>query len=305
MLAQAGLISDLRDTVAALPDRCTGLNTRYTMTDIALSAFSVFFPQNPSFLEFQRTMGKNSGRQNAASLFGVRDVPSDNHIRSVLDEVPAAALNGMFDRIRERLDSTGELERFRSINGDVLVTLDGTQYFRSERIRCPQCDTIHHSNGRVSYKHMLLSPAIVKAGRKDVTALAPEFIHGDDGSGKAKNEISAGKRWLRREPERLSLLSVTITGDDLYAAQPSLEQVRHAEMNSLCSCKPESHKYVTTYVERYRQSGETETLVTAEWTGKEHRTTTYEWIGTMAPLPMVTSLMGIDRSAPAGIFISI
>jgi hypothetical protein len=236
------LISDLRDTVAVFPDRRTGTNTRYTMTDIALSAFSVFFMQNPSFLEFQRTMGRNRGRHNAASLFGVREVPSDNHIRSVLDEVPAARLNGMFDRVLERLESAGELDRFRSINGDVLVTLDGTQYFRSERIHCPHCHTIH-SNGRVSYRHMLISPTIVKAGRKDVIALAPEFIHVDDGSGKAENEISAGKRWLSRVADRLSRLSVTIMGDDLYAAQPFLEQVRHAEMNFLCICKPQSHKY--------------------------------------------------------------
>ena len=34
----------------------------------------------------------------------------------------------------------------------------------------PQCHLTHHSDGRVSYHHRLITPAIVAAGRKDVVA---------------------------------------------------------------------------------------------------------------------------------------
>lgn len=272
------LIVALRDTASAFPDRREGKNTRYDMVDIALSAFSVFFLQSPSFLEFQRTMGRSKGRHNAASLFGVEQVPSDNHIRSVLDAVPAETLYPMFDEVLDRLTDSGTLKEFRSIGNDLLVTLDGTEYYRSERLHCPQCHVTHHSNGAVSYKHMLISPAIVKAGRKDVIALAPEFIRASDGTAKAENEISAAKRWLAGHQGRLSPLSVTIMGDDLYACQPFLTLVREAEMNFLCVCKPQSHKYLEEYVESLRQSGEIETTQTTEWTGKEHRRSSYEWI---------------------------
>ena len=273
-----GLIAGLRETVSALPDRRTGSNTRYSIADIALSAFSVFFLQSPSFLDFQRTMGRSKGRHNAASLFGVERVPSDNQIRSVLDGVPAESLYPMFDTVLERLVATGIADEFRSIGNDLLVTLDGTEYYRSERLSCPHCHVTRHSSGTVSYKHMLVSPAIVKAGEKKVIALAPEFIRAADGKAKAENELSAAKRWLQRHEQRLSPLSVTIMGDDLYASQPFLEMVREAEMNFLCVCKSQSHQYLEEYVESLRGTGETETLETTEWTGKERRTTRYEWV---------------------------
>ncbi len=43
----------LRTTFETFSDRRTGMNTNYTMTDAGLSAFSVFFMQSPSFLDFQ------------------------------------------------------------------------------------------------------------------------------------------------------------------------------------------------------------------------------------------------------------
>jgi hypothetical protein len=271
------LVRGLRATVSAFPDRRTGKNIQYSIADIALSAFSVFFLQSPSFLDFQRTMGRSKGRHNAASLFGVLKVPSDNQIRSVLDAVPAESLEPMFDSVVDSLIESGGMDEFRSIGNDLLVTLDGTEYYRSERLSCAHCHVSHHSTGRVSYKHMLVSPAIVKPGQKNVIALPPEFIRAKDGRAKAENELVAAKRWLTRHGERLSELSVTIMGDDLYASQPLLEQVREAEMSFLCVCKPQSHKYLQECVESLRGTGETETLETTEWTGKEHRRTRYEW----------------------------
>jgi hypothetical protein len=42
------LIKRLRDCAADLLDRRTGKNIRYSMADIALSAFAIFFTQSPS-----------------------------------------------------------------------------------------------------------------------------------------------------------------------------------------------------------------------------------------------------------------
>lgn len=69
------------------PDRRTGKNTRCGMEDAALSAFSVFFTQTPSFLAYQRIMEGSKGHSNAQSLFGVHRILSDNQIRALLDEV--------------------------------------------------------------------------------------------------------------------------------------------------------------------------------------------------------------------------
>ena len=276
------LISELRETVGGFPDNRVGANTHYAMADIALSAFSVFFLQCPSFLDFQRTMGRNKGRHNAASLFGVGEVPSDNQIRSVLDGVGPESIYPIFDAVTNRLEESGMLDEFRCVGNDLLLTLDGTEYYRSERVSCRQCHVTNHADGRVSYHHRLITPAIVKPGRKDVVVLAPEFIRSADGGSKAEGELTAAKRWMQREAEKLSRLSVTIMGDDLYATQSFLELVREAEMNYLCVCKPQSHKYLTESVDGHRQCGETETLESTEWDGKEHRESHYEWIEDVA-----------------------
>jgi hypothetical protein len=75
------LIERRRTIAAALPDRRTGRNTQYSLADIALSAFSVFFTQSPSFLSFQKLREQNRGHNNARSLFQIDRLPTDNHIR--------------------------------------------------------------------------------------------------------------------------------------------------------------------------------------------------------------------------------
>lgn len=70
---------------------------------------------------------------------------------------------------------------------------------------------------------------------------------------------------------------MTIIGDDLYATQSFLASVREAEMNFLCVCKPQSHKYVSEYVESLRGSGDLERVERSFWTGSERRTAVYEW----------------------------
>jgi hypothetical protein len=96
------------------PDKRTGKNKQYAISDIALSAFSIYFTQMPSFLSYQRTMEQNKGRNNAKSIFGVEKIPSDNHIRDLLDEVEASRVFPVFTEILESLESY--LGEFRSFN---------------------------------------------------------------------------------------------------------------------------------------------------------------------------------------------
>ena len=61
-LTFSDVVKQLRTTFESFLDRRTGKNTSYTMTDAGLSAFSVFFMQSPSFLDFQRTMQETQGK---------------------------------------------------------------------------------------------------------------------------------------------------------------------------------------------------------------------------------------------------
>jgi len=71
-LSVATLVAYIRAALFALPDhRKGGNNQSYAIGDAGLSAFSVFFLQSPSFLDYQRRMQKEYGTNNASPLFGV------------------------------------------------------------------------------------------------------------------------------------------------------------------------------------------------------------------------------------------
>ncbi len=93
----------LRQIVSGFPDRRTGDNTQYSMEDIGLGAFSVFFTQCPSFLAHQKTMQQAKGQSNAQSLFHLEAIPCDNHIRETLDPVPPEKLFPSYDAVFQSL----------------------------------------------------------------------------------------------------------------------------------------------------------------------------------------------------------
>ena len=82
------LVSYLKTHFLLLPDSRVGFNTTYHIQDAALSAFSVFFMQCPSFLANQKKMQETKGKNNANSLFQVTNIPSDNQTRNLLDPKP-------------------------------------------------------------------------------------------------------------------------------------------------------------------------------------------------------------------------
>ncbi|MDD5275355.1 MAG: hypothetical protein PHR16_04665 [Methylovulum sp.] len=68
-LTFSDVVKQLRLTFETFVDQRTGKNTGYTMTDAGLSAFSVFFMQSPSFLDFQRTMQETRGQNTNSRRF--------------------------------------------------------------------------------------------------------------------------------------------------------------------------------------------------------------------------------------------
>ena len=106
------------------------------MGDIGMAAFSVFFMQSPSFLAHQRRFEEGHGRSNCETLFGLAKIPSDNHIRHMLDPASPDLLHPVFAELVEQLgQAEGGLDVFRRLGGHVLIALDGTQYHGSPENR--------------------------------------------------------------------------------------------------------------------------------------------------------------------------
>ena len=150
------------------------------------------------------------GCNNALTLFWITQIPSDNQIRNLLDPVPPTALLPIFAAVVEVLHHDGHLEPYRCIGGDLLVAMDGTQYFSSTKIHCPQCSVTEHANGSVTYSHSVVTPVIVAPGNPRVLPLEPEFIVPQDGHKKQDRETAAAKRWLAKFGARYRLLGITM-----------------------------------------------------------------------------------------------
>jgi hypothetical protein len=117
------LIGSLRGCCHSLPDLRQGGDVRYTMADIGLSAFSLFFMQSPSFP--------------APSGGGTGALELPNAVRSRQDpqrqSYPGAAGPGQPRPLPPSLrrgggGTGGGLEAFRQLGGHVLIALDGTEY---------------------------------------------------------------------------------------------------------------------------------------------------------------------------------
>ena len=133
------LRSILVSTVRQLPDPRTQPNRIHEMADAALGAFAVFWMQADSFLAYQQAMQRRQGQNNARSLFGLDQVPSDGQIRNLLDTVAPEQLAPPFWRVFEQLREGDYLQAYQGHLGRWLCALDGTQYFSSQKIHCAQC----------------------------------------------------------------------------------------------------------------------------------------------------------------------
>jgi hypothetical protein len=242
------LVGSLRRTLGGFSDCRSGENTRYSMEDIGLSAFSVFFTQSPSFLSTQKALQQTKGQSNAQSLFKVEQIPCDNHIRQTLDPVAPQELFGVYDEVLESLQEGGTLTGWRSLGDTLLLALDGTWYFSSEKIHCPNCSCLEHKSGDKTYYHSAITPVIVAPGQPHAIPLRPEFITPQDGHTKQDCEIAAGKRWLEKNAARYAPLKATLLGDDLYAHQPFCRRTLLHDFHFLFVCKPDSHTTLYHYV---------------------------------------------------------
>ncbi len=272
------LIEALRRSLMRLPEHRRGANIRYTIADAGLSAFGVFFTQSRSFLAYQRLMETAKGKSNVHSLFGVERIPSDAHIRNLLDPQEPSGLFEVFEAALGLLEEHGLWDRFRSYDGQILVSCDGTQTIASQTIHCAACSQRDLGNGETLYAHYAILPVVVKAGEPRVVVLPPEYLVRQEGQGKQDSERAAIKRWLKTRAPRLPQGTYTLLGDDLYACQPICEAILAAGWGFILVCKPESHVALYEQVDFLAKNGLVEETERRRWNGRFHAIHRYRWV---------------------------
>ena len=269
------LLAGLRSVCGGFPDARRSPDVDYSMADIGLSAFSLFFMQSESFLSHQRRLEQGHGTSNCHTLFGMKKIPTDNYIRLMLDPVSPQAFEPCFDQVIEQLRQRDGLKAFQRLGGRTLVALDGTEYFCSQRLSCPQCLTRKRSNGKTESYHSMLAAIIVAPGHNMVLPLMPEFIAPQDGAEKQDCERSAAKRWLSAHGKRVAALRPVYLGDALFSCQPMAEAVLATGGDFLFVCKRDGHKTLYEYVDGAPLD---ERAVIERRPGKRNLTYRYRWI---------------------------
>jgi hypothetical protein len=159
--------------------------------------------------------------------------------------------------------------------GRTLVALDGTEYFSSQKLSCPQCLARSRSNGRREHYHAMLAAMIVTPSHNMVLPLMPDFITPQDGAEKQDCERNAARRWLIAHGERVAALRPVYLGDALFSCQPMAEAVLATGAGFLFVCKKDGHKRLYEFIEGALLD---ERRVSERKPGKRSLTYRYRWI---------------------------
>jgi hypothetical protein len=268
------LIAGLRRACGGFTDVRRGQNVTYGMEDVGMAAFSLFFMQSESFLAHQRHLEQHRHRSNCQTLFGIEKIPTDNHIRKLLDMVDPVALQPCFDEVLAALRTQAGLAAFERLSGRTLIALDGTEYFCSQKLGCDQCLHRKRSSGVTEHYHSMLCATVVAPGHSMALPLMPEFITPQDGHEKQDCEREAAKRWLSAHAQRMQPLKPIYLGDDLFACQPLAEAILAQGADFLFTCKPDSHKTLYDFM----HGAEFETHSMMERKGGKRLTYRYRWM---------------------------
>jgi hypothetical protein len=274
------IIGQFQENWRKLPDyRKANNNTKYEVADAALSAYSVFFMQSPSFLAHQRDMHQRKGKDNAGTLFGVSQIPSDNQIRNLLDPVSPDHFHKDFVWMHGELQRSGCLAAFEDYKSTYLIPFDGVVFHSSEKIHCDHCSTRQDRNGTIHYYHSAILPVIVKPDSPHVLSLPPEFIVPQDGHEKQDCERVAVKRWLEQHHRQFQPQSVTFLGDDLHSNQPLCQLIDQAyDQFFIFVCKPDSHLTLYQWLDSLEGVGGLESKQERHWNGRHGEIWSYRFV---------------------------
>jgi hypothetical protein len=206
----------------------------------------------------------------------MRRIPSDNHIRDLLDGVPADSFGSCYEWIWQGLEAEGKLAGYQVMGKKMLVGIDGIQYFSSTKIHCDQCSR-SQTNGSTRYSHRALTALVVHPEQHEVLPLMPEFITPQDGAEKQDSEIAAAKRWLAGHESWLQAHESVLLGDDLFSHQPFCRLVSDAGLDFIFVCKPSSHELLAQWIEGMERGGKLAELQQRKWNGRHGEIWRYRW----------------------------
>ena len=218
------------------------------LDDALMSAFALFSLKDPSLLAFDE---RRETPKNLKRVYGINRIPSDTQMRTILDEVNPENIRPLFKRTIQQLQRGKELEKMRYMSQYYLLSLDGTGYFKSEKVHCINCLEKHYKrSGKTVYAHQLLGGAIVHPERREVIPVAPEPIIKQDGVKKNDCERNAAKRFLVKLRQDYPRLPFIIIEDALSSNAPHIQELKRHNLRFILGAKSGDHAYLFEHVRR-------------------------------------------------------
>lgn len=232
----------LNEQFASFSDPRSGFS-QIELKDFLLSSYAVFALKHPSLLAFEKEMKNEKKAHNLKKLFGITSIPSDTHLRDIMDELDFTQFRRIFKKLFAKVQRTKLFERYEFIRHQgrphYLLAADGTGYFRSDKIGCNHCLKYKGSQERKAKKfgHNMLAASLVHPDFKEVFPLCPEPIYNRDGKSKNDCEQNAFKRFVKDFRREHPKLDVVMSLDALYATEPPVRLLFEHDCSFIMSVK--------------------------------------------------------------------
>src|ERR1022692_478135 len=226
------LVTLLRNRFEKCKDLRSG-EPSISVADALMSAFAMFSLKDPSLLAFD----KRRDDKNLQALYKIKRVPSDTQMRIILDPLPTEEIRPAFGDVFRALQRGKVLESYCYLDEGYLLALDGTGYFSSDKVHCPNCMEKHHEDGSVTYYHQTLGAAIIHPDKSAVLPLMPEPILKQDGEAKNDCERNAARRYLEKFRVDHPTLQVIVVEDALSSNAPHVRDLQKYGMHFILGVK--------------------------------------------------------------------
>ena len=253
-LSADALISLLRKRFEAVPDGRREGSITYSMADALAGAFAMFSLKEPSLLMFQNRKDQPA----IEKLYQLDKVPSDSTMREILDGIEIEQLNEAFADVFYELQRGGILKQFVVDDGRYAIAIDGTEYFCSDTIHCPQCLQRKVGKDKTQYYHQAVVATLVHPDLKTVITLAVEPIVKQDGETKNDCERNATRRLLERFRRMHPQIKAIVIEDGLSSNAPPIADLKRLNLRFLLMAKPSDHQYLFNEVIKASDEGRDE-----------------------------------------------
>lgn len=264
-LSADALISLLRKRFEAVPDGRREGSITYSMADALAGAFAMFSLKEPSLLMFQNRKDQPA----IEKLYQLDKIPSDSTMREILDGIEIEQLNEGFADVFYELQRGGVLKQFVVGDGRFAIAIDGTEYFCSDTIHCPQCMQRKVGNDKIQYYHQAVVATLVHPDLKTVITLAIEPIVKQDGETKNDCERNATRRLLERFRRMHPQLKAIVVEDGLSSNAPHIADLKRLNLRFLLMAKPSDHQYLFSEVIKASDEGRDEIVSIADVTNPQ------------------------------------